>query len=201
MADPRYASRFRYLDAADVDDAVVRFDGLEVVDADGERIGEIDGFVVDADARRVNHIVVDSGGWFTSGRLLPIGHAAVAPDGNLYAPMSRVMHSAGCRSSMPIGSRVHRRRASRLRTPHGDRVLPRPALEEVSTPNWGHEFRDHYRQPEWWGMHYAPERLQSIDTVFAASCSGDRLASVVAGQSLTEDLLGDGLQLQVGGAS
>ena len=33
------------------------------------------------DARRVDHIVVDSGGWFTSGRLLlPVGHAAVAPD-------------------------------------------------------------------------------------------------------------------------
>jgi hypothetical protein len=48
----------------------------------------------------------------------------------------------------------------------------------VSTPNWGYESWDHYRQPEWLRMHYAPERLQSIDSVFATSSSGGRLASV-----------------------
>ena len=47
-------------------------------------------------------------------------------------------------------------------------------------------------------MHHAPERLQSIDAVFATSCSGDRLASVVGRPAPTEDLLGDGLQLQGG---
>ena len=182
MADPRYASRFRYLDAADVDDAVVRFEGLDVVDADGDRIGAIDGFVVDADAHRVNHIVVDSGGWFSSGRLLlPIGHAAVDPDRK--SLRTDVRRDALRRLPEFDSERFSKFTDEELHAFERHTVIaccPDQPLEEVSTPNWGYESWDHYRQPEWWQMrHYAPERLQSIDAVFATSCSGDRLASVI----------------------
>ena len=81
MDTPAYAARLRYLDADDVDDAVVDYDGLDVYGTDGEKIGDVDGFIIDPDARRVNYVVVDSGGWFTSRRLLlPIGHASLSAD-------------------------------------------------------------------------------------------------------------------------
>ena len=182
MADSRYASRLRYLDAADVDDAVVSFDGLDVVGSDGERIGGIDGFVVDADARRVNHIVVDSGGWFTSRRLLlPIGHAGALDRKSLRTDVTRDAlrwlpeFDAG-RFSEFTDEELH---AFERHTVIA--CCPDQPLEEVSTPNWGYESWRHYRQPEWWRMkHYAPERLRSIASVFAACCSADRLASVVS---------------------
>ena len=181
MADPRYASRFRYLDAADVDDAVVSFDGLEVVGSDGERIGGIDGFVVDASARRVNHIVVDSGGWFPSQRLLlPIGHVAVAPDRK--SLRTDVTRDALRRLPEFDADRFAEFTDEELQAFERHTAIaccPDQPLEEVSTTKWGYESWDQYRQPEWWRMkHYAPERLRSIASVFAVSCSADRLASV-----------------------
>ena len=81
MENTTYAARLRYLDAEDIDAAVVDYDGLKVVGRDGHRLGNVDGFIIDAEARRVNYVVVDSGGWFTSRRLLlPIGHATLGDD-------------------------------------------------------------------------------------------------------------------------
>jgi hypothetical protein len=177
MADPRYASRFRYLDAADVDADVVRFEGLDVVGADGQRIGGIDGFVVDAAARRVNHIVVDSGGWFISRRLLlPVGHAAIAPDRkSLRTDVSRdalrwLPEFDADRFGEFTDEELH---AFERHTAIA--CCPDQPLEEVSTRGWGYESWDHYRHPEWWGLNdYAPERLRALASVCAAKRSGAR---------------------------
>jgi hypothetical protein len=186
MADPRYATRLRYLDAADVDDAVASFDGLDVVGSDGERIGGIDGFVVEAGARRVNHIVVDSGGWFTSRRfLLPIGHAAVAPDRK--SLRTDVTRDALRRLPEFDADRFAEFTDEELHAFERHTVVaccPDEPLEAVSTTRWGYESWGHYRQPEWWRtIHYAPERLRSIASLFAASCSADRLATVAGRRS------------------
>jgi hypothetical protein len=78
MERTTYASRLRYLDADDLDDSVVDFDGLDVRGTDDSKLGEVDGFLVDPGSGRVLYTVVDSGGWFTSRRfLVPIGHATV----------------------------------------------------------------------------------------------------------------------------
>jgi hypothetical protein len=76
MATNFYNSRLRYLDADDIDDSAIDFDGLDVRGPDGDKLGDLDGFVLDSTSGRVYYAVVDSGGWFTSRRfLLPIGHA------------------------------------------------------------------------------------------------------------------------------
>lgn len=81
MEQPTHASRLRYLAASDVDDTVVDYDGLEVRGADDQRIGEVDGFIVDGQACRLHYVVVDAGGWFSSTRvLIPVGHANLSRD-------------------------------------------------------------------------------------------------------------------------
>jgi hypothetical protein len=71
----------RYVDADDLDDNVVDFDGLDVESPTGEHLGEVDGFIVDRDSGRPYYVVVDSGGWFKSKRfLVPIGHARLESD-------------------------------------------------------------------------------------------------------------------------
>src|SRR5207237_8528953 len=60
-----YNSRLRYLDADDIDDSIVDFDGLDVRGADGSKLGDLDGFVLESTSGRVFYAVVDSGGWFT----------------------------------------------------------------------------------------------------------------------------------------
>jgi hypothetical protein len=69
-------SRLRYLDADDIDDSAIDFDGLDVRGSDGNKLGDLDGFILDPASGRVHYAVVDSGGWFSSRQfLVPIGHA------------------------------------------------------------------------------------------------------------------------------
>ena len=64
----------RYLDAGDLDDSDVDFDGMRVESPTGEHLGDVDGFVVDSESGRPYYVVVDTGGWFKSKHfLLPIG--------------------------------------------------------------------------------------------------------------------------------
>jgi hypothetical protein len=66
----------RYLPAEECADATVEFDGFDVEGAAGDHLGNVDGFIVDADSNRPYYVVVDAGGWFKSKHfLLPVGHA------------------------------------------------------------------------------------------------------------------------------
>ena len=81
MDQPATTTRLRYLDAHDVDDAVVDYDGLEVRGEEGASLGRIEGFIVDAVSGRIEYFVVDSSGWLKSRRVLvPIQHATLSDD-------------------------------------------------------------------------------------------------------------------------
>jgi hypothetical protein len=68
----------RYLDADNLDDSTVDFSRMTVESTDGERLGSIAGFIVDAESGRPYYVVVDAGGWFKSKHfLLPVGHAVL----------------------------------------------------------------------------------------------------------------------------
>lgn len=166
MANTTYASRMRYLDAGDVDTAVVDFDGLHVQGPDGEKIGEVDGFVIDTEARRVNYVVVDSGGWFTSRRLLlPIGHARLGADRR--SLQTDVTRDALGRLPEFDDDRFREFTDEELRAFERNTVVaccPDEPLEDVSVPSWGYDSRRHYREPDWWGeTRYSPERLRPLE--------------------------------------
>jgi len=165
MVEPRYASRFRYLDAADIDPGMVRFAGLDVIGADGERIGSVEGFVVDVDLPRVNHIVIDSGGWFSSRRLLlPIGHAALAEDRkSLRTDVRRdalrwLPDFDAARFGAFTDGELHAFERNTVLV-----CCPDEPLEQVAGAAWSYDSEPHYRQPEWWvAGWYASERLRPL---------------------------------------
>jgi PRC-barrel domain len=165
METTPYASRLRYLNADDVDDAVVDYDGLTVRGSDSQKIGDVNGFVIDADARRVYYVVVDSGGWFTSRRfLLPIGHASLGSDRQfLQTDLTRETIS---RLPEFDEDRFRRFTDDELRVFERDTVVaccPDEPLEDVSITTWSYDTRRHYQQPAWWGPNqYAPERLRTL---------------------------------------
>lgn len=165
MEMPTYASRLRYLEADDVDDAAVHYDGLAVLGKDGQTIGSVDGFIVDPDARRVNYIVVDSGGWFSSRRLLlPIGHAAIAADRRSLE--TDVAKDALSRLPEFYEDRFRSFSDEDLRAFERSTVLaccPDEPHEPASSSTWDYETRRHFTQPSWWRTHsYAPERLRPL---------------------------------------
>ena len=152
MQNSSYASRLRYLDADAVRDDVVDYDDLDVLGPDGEKIGDLDGFIVDAEAGRLYHLVVDSGGWFSSRRfLLPVGHASL--DAGRRALLVDVTKDALTR--YPEFDRDHFRnfsdddlRAFEQRTAVA--CCPDESIEDGSGGTWAYESRRHYMQPVWW---------------------------------------------------
>jgi len=81
MDHPR--SWLRYVDAGDLDSSADAFglDGMVVESTSADRLGKVDGFVVDAGSGRPYYVVVNAGGWFTSKYfLVPIGHIAFDAD-------------------------------------------------------------------------------------------------------------------------
>jgi sporulation protein YlmC with PRC-barrel domain len=68
----------RYVDAKDLDDKTIKFSGLEVDSIKGEKLGKVEGFIIDISSGRPYHVVVGSGGWFRHKHfLLPIGYVAL----------------------------------------------------------------------------------------------------------------------------
>jgi len=70
----------RYVDAKDLEDKAMKLRGLEVDSVRNEKLGKVEGFIIDVATGRPYHVVVGSGGWFKHKHfLLPIGHVALAP--------------------------------------------------------------------------------------------------------------------------
>jgi hypothetical protein len=161
MEHTTYASRLRYLDADDVDDTVVDYDGLSVIGPDEEGIGEVDGFIVDSEAGRLHYIVVDSGGWFSSRRVLvPVGHARLGSD-------SRALRLDVPRATLSRYPEFHEDRFREFSDDELKRFESRMGAaccpDEPAADRYGTE--RHYAQPDWWTPSaYARERLRPVDT-------------------------------------
>jgi PRC-barrel domain len=152
MEQSTQATRLRYLDAQDVDDSIVDFDGLDVRGRDDQKLGDIDGFIVNAHSGRVYYIVVDSGGWFTSQRfLLPVGHASIDRDrGDLRVDLTK--------DALKQYPKFEEERFLALTDEELQTFDSMTATvccpdEVIATPA-GHalayESRRHFTQPEWW---------------------------------------------------
>jgi hypothetical protein len=71
----------RYVDADDIDDNTIDFEGMNVQSPTGEHLGDVEGFIVDSHSARPYYVVVDAGGWFKSKHfLMPVGHARFDAD-------------------------------------------------------------------------------------------------------------------------
>jgi hypothetical protein len=81
----------RYVDADDLDDKAIKFRGIEIDSAEGDKLGKVEGFIIDAATARPYHIVVGAGHLFTHKHfLLPVGHAMLAPgDDRLIANVTK----------------------------------------------------------------------------------------------------------------
>jgi len=78
----------RYVKADDFPNKT--FDGFAVEGQDGEKLGEVNGFIVDSSTRRPRYVVVDAGGWFKSKHVLvPVGHISMSGSRTLRADLTK----------------------------------------------------------------------------------------------------------------
>jgi hypothetical protein len=164
MATENYASRLRYLDADDLDDSTVAFDGLDVRGTNDEKLGDLDGFIVDSGSGRVFYAVVDSGGWFSSRRfLLPVGHATIDSD-------RRAMHVDVTKDAVKRfpefdGDRFRQFTDDELRA-FEQRMAVACCPDDAGTvaTTLGYDTLRHYSQPGWWNAEYSQtERYRPLD--------------------------------------
>lgn len=164
MAHATYASRLQYLDADDIENSTIDFGRLEVRGQDNTKLGDIDGFIVDSSSGRLHHIVVDSGGWFTSRRfLLPVGHATVDRD----AGIVRLDISRDALRQYPEFDPDRFRAFSDDDLRAFERQTMAACCPDDSTmatsDAWPYETR-HFAQPAWWGANvYSRERLRPVE--------------------------------------
>jgi hypothetical protein len=167
MQHSSYAARLRYLDAKDVDDSYVDFDGLDVRGRDDDRLGDTDGFIVNADTGRVFYIVVDSGGWFRSRRfLLPVGHATVDRDaGAIRVDVRKDLLERYPEFDQDRFLKFSDDDMQAFERRMSEACCPDELLQDVSVAPAYFETRRHYTQPAWWGVPAASrERFGPVDT-------------------------------------
>lgn len=154
MANELRNSRFRYVDAADLAETNVDFDDLDVRNAAGDKLGEVDGFVVDAVSERPYYVVVNSGGWFFGGKyLVPVNHARLERDAKDNDDVLRVNLDKETIKEYPTFDKDEFARLSedQLREFEG-RIGQACCPDEAATvgTTWTYESWQHYRQPDWW---------------------------------------------------
>jgi len=71
----------KYVAAKDLDGSGISLAGLDVNGVDGEKLGEVEGFVMDVAQGRPRHVAVGAGWFMHKHFLLPIGHVSRSADG------------------------------------------------------------------------------------------------------------------------
>ena len=111
---------------------------------DGEKLGSVDGFIVDVRLGRPRYVVVEAGWFIHKHFLLPIGHAALSPDATLLmadVSKDRVEGFPGFDKS-------------EFQKLDGDQLYQLDRM--MATLTAGHDIVDldtHYRVPEKWESH------------------------------------------------
>ena len=137
----------RYVDASDLDNSRIKFDGMTVESNLAEKLGEVDGLIVDVSSGRPYYVVVDAGGWFKSKFfLLPIGHIGLASnERSLVADVTkeRVERYPGLdRGEFETLSDAE---LDRMATQMADACCP---TDTATRDSW--TTRTHYVSPSWW---------------------------------------------------
>ena len=152
----------RYIDAGDLDDGTFDLDGLEVDGVSGEKLGKVDGFIIDKSSVRPYYVVVNAGGWFKSKYfLLPIGHVGMAPtDKSLVADITRDRVN-----EFPGFDRGEFKKLSEDELKMMDDqmwgVCCIDATIDLASPSRYEHI--HYRYPGWWdSSFYRPDRADTI---------------------------------------
>ena len=147
----------RYVDADNLDDTSISVKGLEVDSFKGEKLGKLEGVIVDVLTARPYHIVVGAGHWFKHKHfLLPVGHATLATDGKkLIADIAkdRVERFPGFDKDL-----FHKMSADELQA-MTDTLSAACCPEDVVALDVSVWDAPHYTYPSWWEADfYRPDR-------------------------------------------
>jgi hypothetical protein len=185
MDHPR--PNLRYVDADDLETNTIKFDGLEVDSTNGEKLGKLEGFIIDVVSGRPYHVVVGSGGWMRHKHfLLPVGHVALSPNNDKMiasVPRDRVERYPGFdKDEFEKLSDSDLKRMT-------DTMSAECCPDEVVSAGVSEWDTSHYAYPTWWEAdYYRPDRADraAMDVGGATTMAGAGIGSYVATDTRTD---------------
>jgi PRC-barrel domain protein len=177
----------RYVDAKELDDEAMKLRGLEVDSVRNEKLGKVEGFIIDVATGRPYHVVVGSGGWFRHKHfLLPIGHVALSPgNAKLVADVTKDRVERFPGFDKDEFKKMSEEDLKKLEAPTSAVCCPDDGPATVVAA-WE---ETHYAYPTWWEAGYyqpgradnafrdvasAPHSAGSVTTGMDASATKDR---------------------------
>jgi sporulation protein YlmC with PRC-barrel domain len=154
----------RYVDAKDLEDKdkTLKFSGMEVDDPAGEKLGKVEGFIIDISSGRPFHVVVNAGHWFKHKHvLLPVGHVMLDATGQkMIAGVSKERVSRFPGFDKDKFEKLSKDELRDLaRTMALECGCPDEAFVALEWETW-----DDYAYPSWWeASFYRPERIENQD--------------------------------------
>ena len=186
MDHPR--PNLRYVDAKDLDDKATKLKGLEVDSVKNEKLGKLEGFIIDVTTGRPYHVVVGSGGWFKHKHfLLPIGHVALSPaQDRLVADLTKDRVERFPGFDKDEFTKLSEDDLKSLEAPMAAACCP----DEVVAVEVGAWDTTHYAYPTWWDSgYYRPDRAETSmrDMAGANQLGSGATSSAAAAGRLREE--------------
>jgi len=151
----------KYVEVEKLDRSKKTFENFTVEDPAGEKLGKLEGFIIDVNSARPYYVVVNAGGWFRSKHfLIPVGHVALDYESRKLiadVPKERVKRFPGF--DLDIFPRLTHEDLDRMAEEIGRVCCPDLVIEPAELVS-RLELWAHYRTPTWWDSDfYRPERF------------------------------------------
>jgi len=153
MDHPRPGLKYLPVKEFDRQNPSTRFGEFTVKDKADEKLGKLEGFIIDVNSARPYYVVVNAAGWFRSKHVLvPIGHVALDDDSRALiadVPKERIKRFPGF--DLDTFSQLTQPELDQMAAAIGGICCPDHTIEPdevlVSVDVWAH-----YATPTWWSM-------------------------------------------------
>lgn len=147
----------RYISVHDLDGGQHSFEDFTVQDASNEKLGLLEGFIVNVNDGQPYYAVIDAGGWFRSKHfLLPIGHAALDSEGHrLVADLTKDHVKRFPGFDLDEFKKMSDDDLYRMSQQIVAACCPDEAIHAEMSGETRFEMWAHYRTPTWWDPRYA----------------------------------------------
>ena len=148
-----------YVPCKELDRSKMSFEDYTVEDPAAEKIGRLEGFIIDVDQAIPYYVVVDAGGWFRSKHVLvPIGHIALDSEAQKLiadVPKERMKRFPGFDLNLfpKLTQEDLDRMADEIALVCCPDVVIEPGQVVSRVETWAH-----YRTPVWWEASYYTDR-------------------------------------------
>ncbi|HZR26870.1 MAG TPA: PRC-barrel domain-containing protein [Vicinamibacterales bacterium] len=146
----------RYISVSELDGDRRTFDGFTVDDPAGEKLGKLEGFILDVNSARPYYVVCDAGGWFRSKHfLLPIGHVALDSESRkLIADVTKDHVRRYPGFDLDEFKKLSEDDLYRIAQGMAAECCPNEAIDRSQPAYTRFEIWSHYRTPTWWDSSY-----------------------------------------------